>query len=107
MKVILNIPSHVALNDVKIQFQDKARFGQKNTTTRVWAPKGKRLRVVQQQQYEFTYLFGAVCINTGETEALITPLSNMLFMEEHLKLISKATPKNKHAVVLMEQASWH
>lgn len=71
------------------------------------APKGTRPRAIQQQQYEFVYLFGAVCINTGKTEALITPFSNMLIMEEHIKLISKATPKNKHAVVLMERASWH
>ena len=71
------------------------------------APKGTRTRTIQQQQYEFAYLFGAVCINTGETEALIILFSNMLIMEEHLKLISKAIPKNKHAVVLMDRASWH
>lgn len=30
----------------------------------------------QQQQFEYAYLFGAVCPATGATEALVTPLVN-------------------------------
>lgn len=107
IKTILKIPGHVHLDNVLVWFQDEARFGQRNTTTRAWTEKGTRLRVVQQQQFEYAYLFGAVCINTGETEALIYPMSNMDVMKEHLKLISNATPTGKHSVVIMDQASWH
>ena len=67
------IPGHVALEKVDIWFQDEARFGQQNTTTRLWATKGSRPRAVKQQQFEYAYLFGAVCPATGETEALIAP----------------------------------
>ena len=95
------------LDNVLIWFQDEARFGQRNTTTRAWTEKGTRRRVVQQQQFEYAYLFGAVCINTGETEALIGPMSNMEMMTKHLKLISDATPTGQHSVVIMDQASWH
>lgn len=28
-------------------------------------------------------------------------------MREHLALISRATPQDKHSVVIMDQASWH
>jgi len=42
---IILIPGHVALDKVDIWFQDEARFGQQNTTTRVWAEKGSRPRV--------------------------------------------------------------
>ena len=88
-------------------FQDEARFGQQNTTTRIWAEKGTRPRVVQQQQYTYAYLFGAVCITNGNTEAIVAPLSNMDVMKNHLKLISEATASDRHAVVIMDGASWH
>ncbi|WP_277869173.1 MULTISPECIES: IS630 family transposase, partial [unclassified Vibrio] len=107
IETILKIPGHVPLNDVQIWFQDEARFGQRNTTTRIWAEKGTRPRVVQQQQFEYAYLFGAVCVTTGEAEAIVVPLSNMEAMKEQLRLISQATPVGKHAVVIMDQASWH
>ena len=48
IETILKIPGHVPLKDVQIWFQDEARFGQRNTTTRIWAEKGTRPRVVQQ-----------------------------------------------------------
>ena len=107
IETILRIPGHIHLNNVLIWFQDEARFGQRNTTTRIWAEKGTRPRAVQQQQFEYAYLFGAVCVNTGQTEALVLPLSNSEGMREHLALISKATPQGKHSVVIMDQASWH
>ena len=62
IELINKIPSHIALKRVNIWFQDEARFGQQNTTTRIWATKGSRPRVVKQQQFEYAYLFGAVCI---------------------------------------------
>jgi len=46
-------------------------------------------------------------VNNGKTEAVIAPFSNMAYMHEHLKLISVSTPSGKHAVVIMDQASWH
>lgn len=57
-------------------FQDEARFRQQTSTTKVWAETGSRSRVVKQQQFEYAYLFGAVCPATSETEALISPLVN-------------------------------
>ena len=71
------------------------------------AKKGTRPRAIQQQQFEYAYLFGAVCINTGQTEALVMPYSNSEVMKVHLRLISDATPKGKYAVVIMDRASWH
>ncbi len=59
-------------------------------------------RVVQQQQFEYAYLFGAVC-----AEAIVVPLSNMEAMKEQLRLIAQATRVAKPAVVIMDQASWH
>ena len=88
-------------------FQDEARFGQQNTTTHLWSIKGSRPRAVKQQQFEYGYLLGAVCPATGETEALITPWVNKELMQQHLELISKRTQRGRHAVVIMDGASWH
>ena len=103
----LRIPGHIALKNVLVWFQDEARFGQRNTTTKIWAEKETRPRAVQQQQFENAYLFGAVCVNTGQTEALVMPHSNMEAMSAHLALISKATPSGKHSLVIMDGANWH
>jgi len=107
MDMILTIPWNVSLNNVDVWFQDEARFGQQNTTTRLWAEKGTRPRAVKQQQFEYAYLFGAVCPATGDTEALIAPCMNMDVMEKHLALISKKVPEGRHAVIVVDGAAWH
>ena len=91
--MILTIPWNIRLKNVDVWFQDEARFGQQNTTTRLWAEKGTRPSAVKQQQFEYAYLFGAVCPATGDTEALIAPCMNMDVMEKHLELISQKVPE--------------
>jgi hypothetical protein len=97
-------PGYIALDKVDFWFQDEARLGQQNTTTRLWSKKGSRPRAVRQQQFEYVYLFGAVCPATGETEALIAPWVNKVIMQQHLDLISKRTQPRLHAVIIMEDA---
>ncbi|MDF5072591.1 winged helix-turn-helix domain-containing protein [Vibrio parahaemolyticus] len=48
IETILKIPGHITLDRVDVWFQDKARFGQQNTTTRLWAEKATRPRAVKQ-----------------------------------------------------------
>lgn len=62
---------------------------------------------MKQQQFEYVYLFGAVCPATGETEALIPPWINKEIMQQHLELISKRTNPGRHAVIIMDGAGWH
>jgi len=73
IETILTIPGHITLDMVNFWFQDEASIGQQNTTTRLWANKGSRPRAVKQQQFEYVYLFGAVCPANGRTEALLAP----------------------------------
>ena len=105
--MIRTIPWNVRLKNVDVWFQDEARFGQQNTTTRLWAEKGTRPRAVKQQQFEYAYLFGAVCPATGDTEALIAPCMNMEVMEKHLALISEKVPEGRHGVIVVDGAAWH
>lgn len=62
---------------------------------------------MQQQQFEYAYIYGAVCPSTGATEALVTPFVNKDAMREHLRQISAATPEERYAVVIMDGAGWH
>ena len=107
METITRIPGHIPLERVDIWLQDEARFGQQNTTTRLWAPTGSRPRAVKQQQFEYAYLFGAVCINNGASEAMVVPFVNKNLMEQHLLQISQATKDGRHAVVIIDGAGWH
>lgn len=107
METIRNTPWSVQLHDIDVWFQDEARFGQQNQTTRLWAERGSRPRAVKQQQFEYGYLFGAVCPANGKTEGFISPLANKAAMTQHLKQISKATEAGRHAVVIIDGAGWH
>ena len=107
METILHTPGHLPLDRVDVWFQDEARFGQQNQTSRIWTAKGSRPRVVKQQQFDYGYLFGAVCPSNGNTQALISPLVNKEVMKQHLKLISETTEPGRHAVVVVDGAGWH
>ncbi|MBL4764179.1 MAG: hypothetical protein JKX67_02695 [Colwellia sp.] len=47
---IIIIPELISLDKVDIWFQDEARFGQQNTTTRLWAEKGTRARAIRHRK---------------------------------------------------------
>ncbi|QRQ83294.1 transposase [Paralysiella testudinis] len=87
------LPEHIKPEHVDIWFQDESRIGQQGSLTRVWHEKGKRPRIIRQQQFEYAYIFGAVCLRTGTTAALVMPSVNKEAMLLHLRQISKETPK--------------
>lgn len=101
------MPTHVALEQVDIWFEDEARVGQQGTLTHVWAKKGTRPRVIRQQQYEYAYLFGAVCPSQDKAVGLVMPKVNTKAMQTHLALIAEHVPAGRHAVVVLDRASWH
>jgi len=107
IKKILKIPGHIALDKVDIWLQDEARFGQQNTTTKLWAKKGTRPLAVKQQQFEYAYLFGSICVTNGKSEAMVMPYTNKDIMHSHLEQISTSTVNDRYAVVIMDGAGWH
>ena len=95
------------MTNVEIWFQDEARFGQQGSLCRLWAIKGTRPRVVRQRQFTYTYLFGAVCPARGVAVGLLLPYANTQTMMVHLEHISMQIPAGKHAVIVLDRASWH
>lgn len=97
----------VAIKDIEIWFQDEARFGQQGTITRMWAPKGTRPRAIRQGQFLSAHFFAAICPATSKHAALVLPRVGSDAMQLHLDEISKNVTPGKHAVLIMDRASWH
>jgi transposase len=73
----------------------------------MWAEKGTRPRALRQLQYEYAYIFGAVCPERDLAVALVVPDVGIDGMLAHLKHISEATPPGRIAVIVLDRAAWH
>ena len=78
--------------EVRVYFEDEARFGTQGTITRVWARKGSRPRAVRQNGREWLYVLMAVCAGTGAASALIMPELNTAVVNLFLEQFSRELP---------------
>ena len=69
---------------VEVWFADEARVGQKNKITRRWAKRGTPPSAPQDQRTASTYIFGAICPETGAAAGLVLPWCNTEAMGLHL-----------------------
>jgi transposase len=93
--------------EVRVYFQDEARFGTQGTITRVWAPKGSRPRAVRQNGREWLYVMIAVCAATGDASALIMPELNTAVVNLFLEQFARELPAGVHAVLIWDGAGFH
>ena len=75
------IPEHISLSLVDIWFQDEARVGQQGTLSRVWEITGTRPRLTRQLQYNYSYIFGAICPQKKQAVGLVLPIANTQGMQ--------------------------
>ena len=97
----------VGRGGIEVWFGDEARVGQKNKITRRWAKRGTRSSALQDQRTESTYIFGAICPETGEAAGLVLPWCNTEATSLHLAAISARVTPGKHGALLLDQAGWH
>jgi putative transposase len=93
--------------EVRVYFEDEARFGTQGTITRVWAPRGSRPRAVRQNGREWLDVLMAVCVGTGATSALIMPGLDTEVINLFLEQFSKELPAGVHAVLIWDGAGYH
>ena len=93
--------------EVRVYFEDEARFGTQGTITRVWARKGSRPRAVRQNGREWLYVLIAVCAATGTASALIMPELNTAVVNLFLEQFSGELPAGVHAVLIWDGAGFH
>lgn len=92
---------------LRVYFQDESRFGQQGTNTNVWAKRGSRPTAVRQTEYEYLWVLGAACPETGHAEGLLSPQLNTQIVNSFLELFSKAIPAGEHAVLVWDGAGFH
>lgn len=92
---------------VEVWFQDEARFGQQGTLTRKWARKGSRPPAVKQTQYDWLYVIGAICPETGQSVGLLSPHINTEIMNIFLEQFAREVDPDVHVVMIWDQAGFH
>ena len=92
---------------LKLFFQDEARFGQKGTMSKQWAPVGERPTRVRQDEFKNAYLFGAVCPESGQSHFLVATDSDTAFMQIFLNNFSRTLGRGVHALLVLDNAPWH
>lgn len=91
---------------IMLFFQDEARFGRINKTSKCWTPPNQRAVIGQQIVREYTYAYSAVCPETGENFSLILPYANTESMNIFLEYFSD-NYKNYKVIMVMDSAGWH
>lgn len=92
---------------LRVYFQDESRFGQQGTTTNVWAQRGSRPRAVRQTEYQYLWVIGAVCPETGHAEGLLSPQLNTPIINTFLEQFSTTIPADEQAVMIWDGAGFH
>ncbi len=92
---------------LRVYFQDESRFGQQGTNTNVWARKGSRPTAIRQTEYEYLWVLGAVCPETGHAEGLLSPQLNTPIVNTFLNQFSATIPEGEHAVMIWDGAGFH
>jgi hypothetical protein len=101
------VQRHHPRHRLELWTMDEARFGQQGTTSRVWAERGSRPRAIRQTNYKWTYLFAAVCPQSGKTHEWLMPQVSVAHMNVFLDAFASALRPDIHAVLLLDQAGWH
>jgi hypothetical protein len=91
---------------IRLMFQDEARFGRISDVRRCWAPKPIRPLCQGMLTHEYTYVFGAVDVCTGELDSLILPHVNTGCMQLFLNEVSARHP-DERIVMVIDGAGWH
>jgi transposase len=73
----------------------------------VWAKVGSRPPAIRQTQYDYLYVFSAVCPQTGDATGLVTPNVNTDAMNSFLEQFAGELPPDVHAAMVLDRAGWH
>lgn len=84
---------------------DEHRIGLKPILRRVWTRRGHRPTVRVRPRYQWLYLYGFVCPETGETVFWMAPSVNTETFRTILEAFLRE--RGRAAVLVLDQAGWH
>jgi transposase len=73
----------------------------------VWALRGSRPRAVRQTKYEWLYVIGAVCPQTGQSVGLLSPTINTDMINSFFEQFISEVSSDIHVVMVWDQAGFH
>lgn len=73
----------------------------------MWARRGSRPTAVRQTEYDSVWLIGAVSPQTGQAEAILSPVLNTSIINQFLDQFSRALDPDIHAVLIWDGAGFH
>ena len=91
---------------IRLYFQDEARFGRINTIQKCWCMKGIIPTVTQQLVREYTYVFNAVCPETGNVFSLIMPHADSEAMNIFITTLAEQQI-DERIILCIDKAGWH
>ena len=62
---------------------------------------------MRQTQYDYLYVLGAACPETGQTVGLLAPTINAAIVNIFLDQFARELPRGVHAVMIWDQAGFH
>jgi transposase len=92
---------------LRVYFQDESRFGQQGTTTNLWGRRGSRPTAVRQTEYQYLWVLGAVCQETGHAEGLLSPQLNTKIVNMFLEQFGGTLAEDEHAAMIWDGAGFH
>ena len=96
----------LAGRQVRLMFQDEARFGRINNPRRCWAPNGFRPDVGMQIVREYAYAFGAPSPHDGTLDTLVLPVVTAEAMSIFLAEVARRHPE-EFILMVLDGAGWH
>ncbi len=73
----------------------------------MWALRGSRPRALRQTKYEWLYVIGAVCPQTGQSVGLLSPTINTDMMNSFFEQFISEVSSDIHVVMVWDQAGFH
>ena len=91
---------------LRIMFQDEARFGRLPVIRSAWAPPGVRPKVQAAVERQFRYVYGAISPVEGELDWMDSDAMNTENMSRFLGLVSQNHPDDR-ILMVVDGASSH
>ncbi|AQT69123.1 hypothetical protein STSP2_02310 [Anaerohalosphaera lusitana] len=83
------------------------KTGHKRSGAGKWARRGTRPTAWRQTQYEYLYVLGAACPQTGQTVGLLAPCLNTDSVNAFFREFEKEVDPAVHVFMIWDQAGFH
>ena len=100
-------PPSILANGSEFTFKTSRVLGSKGRPPRCGPNADRRPTAVRQTQYQYLWVLGAVCPETGQAEGLLSPQLNTSIVSTFLEQFSGTLSEDEQAVMIWDGAGFH